>query len=64
MTPKMQREDAGSGFSFLFPAPLFTSQRWICHAGQPRELGRDPGLEPSTLIPALGGSWSLQLPPS
>lgn len=45
MTAKMQREDAVSGFSFLFPAPLFTSQGWVCPRGQPRELGLDLGLE-------------------
>lgn len=44
MTPKMQREDAVSGFSFLFPARYSPAEDAICPAGQLRGVGLDPRL--------------------
>lgn len=44
MTLKMQREDAVSGFSFLFPARYSPVEDAICPAGQPWGAGADPGL--------------------
>lgn len=61
MTAKMQREGGGLWFQLSIPSPLFSTPRWICPAGRPRELGMDLGS--STLVP-LGGRWSLQLLPS
>lgn len=57
MTAKMQREDAVSGFSFLFPARYSPGK----DGSAPQELGLDLGS--SSFIP-LGGRWSLQLLPS
>lgn len=59
MTPKMQREDSVSGFSFLFPARYSPGK----DGSAPQELGLDLGLQKSSFIPP-GGRWSLQLLPS
>ena len=39
MTLKMQRKDAVSGFSFLFPARYSPVEDAICPVGQPRGAG-------------------------